>query len=483
MSKKRAFGKAFARRAVLFSTALMAVLFAVFLILYTNRASMLQKCAGSAAERGDYEQAVSLLEASDGEDNGDLIEYRYRLAVSYLEQGRLSDAETLFSQLAGYRDSREMISECRYRAADLLYENGEYETAKDAFYALAGYSDALDRYDACRYEIASRTEATDANEAFRLFRALGSYGDAKARAEAIAIRLTGETDPEFAVNAMLGISNEKLEQIRALDSVRDALPKGRLAVGFYHTVGLRSDGTAVAVGRNDEGQCNVSAWTNVKAIDCGAYHTAALLDNGTVVAVGRNDEGQCETGGWTNIVELVCTDYNTVGLTADGTIVSTGFQAFSELSGWQHIKALGGGSYAVCGVSESGQVLSSHASMRSEELSDAIAVDVSTGYCVALRADGTLQCTARPLPWTDVVAVSAGSTGILALDREGKVHGYWFRSRDAIECEDLSSVAAIAAGGTHCAFLLFDGTVVTRGENPYGECDTAAWNLGATSIE
>ena len=205
--------------------------------------------------------------------------------------------------------------------------------------------------------------------------------------------------------------------------------------------------------------------------------------DGTVVCTGRNDEGQCETGSWTNIVELVCTDYNTVGLTADGTIVSTGFQAFSELSGWQHIKALGGGSYAVCGVSESGQVLSSHASMRSEEMTDVIALDVSTGYCVALRADGTLQCTARPLPWTDVVAVSAGSTGILALDREGKVHGYWFRSRDAIECEDLSSVAAIAAGGTHCAFLLFDGTVVTRGENPYGECDTAAWNLGATSIE
>ena len=479
MSKKRPFGKAFARRAVLFSTALMAVLFAVFLILYTNRGSMLTSCAASAAERGDYGKAVALLEASDSE-NENLIEYRYRLAQSYLDAGKLSDAETLFSQLSGYRDSRERISECRYRAAILLYEHGEYEAAKDAFYALAGYSDALERYDACRYEIANRTEATDANEAFRLFRALGSYGDAKARAEAIAIRLTGESDPQFAVNAMLGISNETLEQIRALDAVRDALPKGRLAVGFYHTVGLKSDGTVVAAGRNEEGQCNVSGWTGVKAIDCGAYHTAALLQDGTVVCTGRNDEGQCETGSWTTIVELVCTDYNTVGLTADGTIVSAGFQAFSELSGWQHITAIGGGSYAVCGVSESGQVLSSHASMRSEEMTDVIALDVSTGYCVGLKSDGTLLCTVRPLPWTDVVAISAGSTGILALDREGSVHSYWFRDRDAIDCSDLSSVAAIAAGGTHCAFLLRDGTVVTRGENTFGECDTAGWNLGAS---
>ena len=479
MSKKRPFGKAFARRAVLFSTAIMAVLFAVFLILYTNRTSLLLKCASTAAEKGDYEKAVALLEASDAE-NENLTEYRYQLAVSYLSRGKISDAETLFSQLSGYKDSREQISECRYRAAALLYDSGEYAAAKDAFYALAGYSDALDRYDACRYQIAVETEQTDAKEAFRLFRALGSYRDAKERAETIAVRLTGEADPVYAVNAMLGISNEVLEQIRTLDAVRQSLPTGRLAVGFYHTVGMKPDGTVLAAGRNSEGQCNVSGWTDVKQVDCGAYHTAALKADGTVVCTGRNDEGQCETGGWTDVVQVVCTDYNTVGLKSDGTIVSAGYQAFSELSGWQHIVSIGGGSYAVCGVSESGQVLSSHASMRSEDMADVITVDVSTGYCVGLRSDGTLLCTVRPLPWTDVVAISASGTGILALDQNGQVHSYWFRARDAIECSDLSDVAAIAAGGTHCAFLLKDGTVVTRGTNAFGECDTAAWNLGRT---
>jgi alpha-tubulin suppressor-like RCC1 family protein len=28
----------------------------------------------------------------------------------------------------------------------------------------------------------------------------------------------------------------------------------------YHTVGLKSDGTVVAVGLNDDGQCDVSSW-------------------------------------------------------------------------------------------------------------------------------------------------------------------------------------------------------------------------------
>ena len=482
MGKKKPFGKNYARAAVLFSTALMAVLFAVFLILYTNRGAMLARCASSAAERGNYEKAVSLLEATDAEAE-ELTEYRYRLALSYLEDSRLTDAETLFSQLAGYADSREMISECKYRAAVLLFENGEYAAAKDAFYALAGYSDALDRYDACRYAIAEQTEQNDPEEAFALFRALGDYRDSRSRTEAIAMRVTGETDPAFAINAMLGISNETLEQIRTLSAIRDALPKYRLAVGFYHTVGLKSDGTVLAVGRNSEGQCEVSGWTDIVAVDCGAYHTAALRRDGTVLAVGRNDEGQCETSAWSDVIAIVCTDYNTVGLRSDGTVVTAGFQPFAELSGWQHITALGGGSYAVCGVTESGQVLSSHASMRSETMRDVIALDVSTGYCLGLNADGTVQCTAKELLWTDVVAISAGANGMLGLQKDGRVIGDWFRSRDTVELSDLSDVVAIAAGGTHCAFLHKDGTVTVRGANAYGECDTAAWNLGATVTE
>jgi|GEM_PF-6635501 len=34
-----------------------------------------------------------------------------------------------------------------------------------------------------------------------------------------------------------------------------------VAAGGYHTVGLVSDGIVVAVGRNNEGQCDVGDWT------------------------------------------------------------------------------------------------------------------------------------------------------------------------------------------------------------------------------
>ena len=44
---------------------------------------------------------------------------------------------------------------------------------------------------------------------------------------------------------------------------------------------------------------------------------------------------------------------------------------------------------------------------------------------------------------------------------------------------DLSGVVAIAAGGTHIAVLLEDGRVVVRGDNAFGQCDTAGWSLAA----
>jgi alpha-tubulin suppressor-like RCC1 family protein len=63
-------------------------------------------------------------------------------------------------------------------------------------------------------------------------------------------------------------------------------------------VGLKSDGTVVAVGRNNYGQCNVGGWTDIIQVAAGEMDTVGLKSDGTVVAVGRNDQGQCNVGGW-----------------------------------------------------------------------------------------------------------------------------------------------------------------------------------------
>ena len=69
------------------------------------------------------------------------------------------------------------------------------------------------------------------------------------------------------------------------------------SLGEGHAVFLISDGSAVAVGSNDDGQCDLpeleenATYTQVSAGNC---HTACLRHDGVAVACGWNDSGQCD---------------------------------------------------------------------------------------------------------------------------------------------------------------------------------------------
>ena len=74
--------------------------------------------------------------------------------------------------------------------------------------------------------------------------------------------------------------------------------------GYNHTVGLKADGTVVATGNNEFGQCNVGNWTDIVAISAGYNHTVGLKADGTVVAteyLGDYNSGQCDVEVWTDI--------------------------------------------------------------------------------------------------------------------------------------------------------------------------------------
>jgi len=71
-----------------------------------------------------------------------------------------------------------------------------------------------------------------------------------------------------------------------------------VAAGFDHTVGLKSDGTVVAVGDSRWGQCNVGNWVGIIQVAAGHGHTVGLTSDGTVIAVGWDCHGQCDVGSW-----------------------------------------------------------------------------------------------------------------------------------------------------------------------------------------
>ena len=51
-----------------------------------------------------------------------------------------------------------------------------------------------------------------------------------------------------------------LSLLAGCQDVAQSTPSGSLSAGGRHTVGLKADGTVVATGENDIGQCNVKEW-------------------------------------------------------------------------------------------------------------------------------------------------------------------------------------------------------------------------------
>jgi len=99
-------------------------------------------------------------------------------------------------------------------------------------------------------------------------------------------------------------------------------------VAYLRTIGLRADGTVVATGGNFDGECDVSNWTDIIAIDTDGNHTVGLKSDGTVVAAGFNSwesYDACDVGEWTDIIYVEVGFYRTIGLKSNGTIVVTGW--------------------------------------------------------------------------------------------------------------------------------------------------------------
>ena len=88
--------------------------------------------------------------------------------------------------------------------------------------------------------------------------------------------------------------------------------------GCYHYVGIKNDGSLIAMGKNKEGECNIQGITNVKKVSVnGASRTAFLLNDGTVKVVGLDVPGHED---WEDIVDIASDFSGIYGFKADGTV-------------------------------------------------------------------------------------------------------------------------------------------------------------------
>ena len=217
-----------------------------------------------------------------------------------------------------------------------------------------------------------------------------------------------------------------------------------------HIVGLQANGSVVAVGSNDYGECETNSWKNVIAIYTGENYTVGLKNDGSVCAVGDNQYGQCEVRTWRNITAISIGASHTVGLHANGTVTAVGDNTFGQ-----------------CNV---------------DKWTKIIAISASRNHTVGLRVDGTVvacgdnqygQCDVRL--WTKVSAICTSYVHTVGLVANGMVLATGNNQYGQCEVKSWRNVSSIYASSDHTVGLHADGTVVACGSNDHGQCNTRGW--------
>lgn len=311
--------------------------------------------------------------------------------------------------------------EIRYNEADRLEAEGKIAEAAIAFGKLGNYRDALERSFALWDQVAVRKTVS-----------IKYYSAAVVDDYESAAVQKGGTVVLAGYDA----------QGQDVSGWRDIIA---VCVGGKHTVGLKADGTVVAAGSNEYGQCNVQDWTNIVAITADSKHTVGLRADGTVVAVGETtipyyDYNRCDVGSWENIIAISVNEHQTLGLRVDGTVITTGSSNWDQddIADWTDIVAISAANWNVLGLKADGTAVAAGINTWGQcnvsQWTDLVAISGGFRHTVGLKADGTLvtvgsnkdnfanycgQCDVQD--WTDIVYIDTGWYVTVGLRSDGTV--------------------------------------------------------------
>ncbi len=144
--------------------------------------------AQALTDKGQYEEAISLLSSLSGEDAGEAQDRaRYLLAMDLVSQEKYEEALPIFEALTDYADAETQYQGCVYQIALRTAEQGDLAGAALKLADIPAYRDAGQKMRAYAYEAGvSAREAGDLAAAAGLFSRAGAYQDAAALAQETA---------------------------------------------------------------------------------------------------------------------------------------------------------------------------------------------------------------------------------------------------------------------------------------------------------
>lgn len=400
----------------------------------------------------------------------------------------LISAIKLFSQISEYRDSTDKIAICKNKIDELdkkkqkiIEENNKLEKKIKTIAIIISVIIAV-----CIIVLLIITKAIIPNNKYNT-----------------ALELLNEGNENSAYSIFAEIKSYKDSDERMSEIMKPYFisQKPYIAAGRNHTVGLKDDGTVVAVGNNDDGQCNVLDWKDIVAVSAGNGYTVGLKSDGTVVATGLNNYGQCNVKDWRDIKQISAGNSYTVGLKNDGTVVVVGYNSKrqSDISNWKDIVSVSAGCSYTVGLKSDGTIVAvgdnDYGQCDVRNWKGIIAVSVNGCTTIGLKKNGTVisvgdnssgACEVKG--WKNISNIFAGLENTIGLKNDGTVVSTKLINETFYEDDDLrldygqdnvynwNDIVAISINGYHTVGLKSDGTVVAVGNNDDGQCDVKSWN-------
>lgn len=247
--------------------------------------------------------------------------------------------------------------------------------------------------------------------------------------------------------------NQREELRLRLKSRRELIKPASKMLGcrLQFTSCIKTDGTAIALGDDEDGRCNIGDWTDIVAIRAGYYNVIGLKSDGSVIAAGHNKYGECNVSEWRDVAEITAGGGTSAAMLKSGAVVAAGIKnecGVPDVAKWEDIVAIDANGNNIAGITSGGTVV--------------IAGTNEKGQLYVSR-------------WRNIVAVSAGHSFTIGLTADGKVLAVGSNEYGQCDVSGWSDIVAISAGSFHTAGLRADGTVVAAGRNDWGECDVSSW--------
>lgn len=314
---------------------------------------------------------------------------------------------------------------------------------------------------------------------------------------------TGPCSPDMLMGALvpnLGPERDKTdgaalrELLARTDLTQIILPDPGSEDGL-EAAALKKDGTVIAIG--GDAASATAGWKNIVAISARYTHVLGLKADGTVVAAGSNEYGECDVSAWRNVSRIMAGPGCSCAVTESGEFLFAGYGEYSPLiwgdeaeawdraesyesympsepvywlrpGSWSELAELASGADSFTALRKGGEVL--HFGF-----DDPLSEDERTW-------DGTEdeyekhagQCY-ELLQAPGITGIVQGDRNIVELQATGKVRVLGddrFGQRDTAAWKNIGQ---IACGSGHVAGLRGDGTVVAAGRNDCGQCEVSKW--------